>query len=556
MNIKITSLANRVMLAMSLIVFLVVISSVLSVVSFTSTKETFVKLIENETVMNQLASDSKNLLLQCRRDEKDALYNDDASLKRAVMLAADGLFDNSKKMNDIAEKTSDTKIIENVVNLSQNVESYRSAFQKAIAVSVGQERLRASLPMRKFANEVDKLLVSLSSEIDKRVTDTKAEALQYATKMRGIIILSGGLIVFFCLFIAVFIMRSVMTPIKRINGLMKDLANGDMGITVPYCNRSDEIGNMANAVVVFKNNMIKARELDMAEKQALAVKEQRQIKINAATERFQTVMQEIVKSVASSATELQASAQSLSATAEETSRQSSAVAAASEQATSNVQTVASASEEMTASIGEISEKVTRSSQIASKAVENALSAGRSVNNMVEATKKIGEVSNMISEISAQTNLLALNATIEAARAGDAGKGFAVVASEVKNLANSSAKATEEIAGQIVSVQQISRQSAQAINDISDIIKEMDEISSAIAEAIQQQAASTQEIARNAVEASKGTQDVSRNIISVNEAASSTGSSSTEMLGAAQELAQQATRLKVEFDSFVESIKNA
>ncbi len=415
----------------------------------------------------------------------------------------------------------------------------------------------AVIAARAKATQVTDAITALNAQItaqNDKIED-ESQALSAFLERLMFIVAIGGILLGLALGLVI-ANKGIVGPIKKIVACLAELADGHLQIDVFGTDRKDEVGEIAKTTLVFKQNMIKAKEMEEAEAKDRAAKEERQRKVNAATERFQNAMAEIVKSVASAATELQASAQSLAATAEETSKQSSVVAAASEQATANVQTVASASEEMTASIGEIAQQVNRSSQIANRAVEDARKAGESVGALVEAAKKIGEVTEMISGIAEQTNLLALNATIEAARAGEAGKGFAVVASEVKNLANGSAKATEEISGQIVSVQQISQQSADAIQAICTVIEEMDRISSAISAAIQEQSAATQEISRNATEASKGTQEVSSNISSVNDAANSTGASSHQVLSAAQELAQQANKLKTEFDTFVEAIQAA
>lgn len=358
------------------------------------------------------------------------------------------------------------------------------------------------------------------------------------------------------IFLVVMLIRSVAKPIQGITDYMGILASGDLTKDVPDRDRKDEIGHMTAAIQTFKENMVRAKELEEEQRQADLTKLERQKKVEAAIKKFELTMSDIVKFVSSASTELQASAQSLSASAEETSKQSGAVAAASQQAAANVQTVASATEELSSSINEISSQVARSSQVASQAVTDAQTAGQSVSELVEAAHKIGEVTQIISAIAEQTNLLALNATIEAARAGDAGKGFAVVASEVKNLANESTKATEEISSQILHIQQISQTSAAAIDTICRIIREMDEISGTISAAIQEQTSATQEISRNVSEAYTGTSEVTQNIGSVSDAANSTGSASHQVLSAADELSRQSETLKEEFDIFIKELAAA
>ncbi len=350
--------------------------------------------------------------------------------------------------------------------------------------------------------------------------------------------------------------RAISTPVVAMTSAMRTLAAGDTNAEVPARGRRDEIGEMAASVQVFKDNMIEGNRLRAEQAKEQEAKERRQKVVDEAISRFEAKMTEVVKVVASASTELQASAQVLSATAEETSKQSGTVAAAAEQASANVQTVAAAAEELTSSVSEISRQVGTSTQITGKAVVEAERTNEKVNALVEAAQRISEVVRLISDIAGQTNLLALNATIEAARAGEAGKGFAVVASEVKNLANQTAKATEEISAQIAGIQSATQDSVSAISGIGATIGEISGIASAIAAAVEEQSAATQEIARNVQEAATGTSEVTSNISTVSQAAGETGAAATQVLSASGELSSQATVLRQEFESFIHTIRAA
>lgn len=349
----------------------------------------------------------------------------------------------------------------------------------------------------------------------------------------------------------------VVNALLRIQQVMSELATNNLDIDVPDQDRGDEIGQMAASVQVFKENgtRVKQMEYDKIEqiKQADANKHHM---MEDLAENFETSVGGIVSSVSSASIQLQSSAQSMSATSEETATQAQTVSSAVENASTNVQTVASSAEELSSSIKEIGRQVANSTEIAGSAVITANKADNRVQGLAESVQKIGDVLGLITDIADQTNLLALNATIEAARAGEAGKGFAVVASEVKNLANQTAKATEEISSQIGGIKQSTQESVEAIQEITSTIHEISEITSAIAAAVEEQGAATSDIARNVQLAAEGTSEVSTNIDGVTKAANDAGSSASDVLHSANDLSQQSEDLKTEVDKFLRMVRAA
>ncbi|HEY0331706.1 MAG TPA: methyl-accepting chemotaxis protein [Rhodopseudomonas sp.] len=352
--------------------------------------------------------------------------------------------------------------------------------------------------------------------------------------------------------------RSVSRPLSAMTRAMLELANGNFAVVLPGLGRKDEIGEIAQAVETFK---VKAEQKARDEAEAKAhqdrlMAELRKQDMYKLADDFEAAVGEIVHTVSSASTELEASASTLTATAVRSQELATLVAAASEEASTNVQSVASATEQMSSSVNEISRQVQNSSRIAAEAVNQARSTNEQVGDLSQAASRIGDVVELINTIAGQTNLLALNATIEAARAGEAGRGFAVVASEVKALAEQTAKATGEIGQQITGIQAATQESVGAIKEIGDTIGKMSEIASTIAAAVEQQGAATQEISRNVQQAAQGTHEVSSNITDVQRGASETGSASSQVLAAAQSLSRDSNRLKHEVSRFLQTVRSA
>jgi methyl-accepting chemotaxis protein len=357
---------------------------------------------------------------------------------------------------------------------------------------------------------------------------------------------------------SIFSYVTIARPMRALSVSMDKLAGGDFAVVLPGLGRKDELGAVAGAVEKFKVvSEQKAREEAEAKiKQDQIAAQQRKADMIRLADSFETAVGEIVETVSSASTELEASAGTLTATAERAHQVTTMVAAASEEATTNVQSVASATEELSSSVNEISRQVQESARMANEAVDQARHTNDRVSELSKAAARIGDVVELINTIAGQTNLLALNATIEAARAGDAGRGFAVVASEVKALAEQTAKATGEIGQQITSIQGATQESVNAIQAISGTIERLSEIASTIAAAVEEQGAATQEISRNVQQAAQGTQKVSSNITDVQRGASETGSASSQVLSAAQSLSSDSNRLKLEVGKFLDTVRAA
>ncbi|AWM06437.1 methyl-accepting chemotaxis protein [Bradyrhizobium symbiodeficiens] len=403
------------------------------------------------------------------------------------------------------------------------------------------------------ADEVLTRDIELNTKGGEAAAADAADTFYYAFMLVAIIL---GAAVIAGLGVGFYLVQDVSRGINSIIEPMQALGRGDLSADVPHRGEKTEIGAMADVLQIFKEALIAKKAADEAAAADAEAKIERGRRVDNVTREFEAMIGEIVQTVSSASTQLEASASTLTSTAERSQRLATTVAGASEEASTNVQSVASATEEMASSVGEISRQVQESARMAGDAVGQARATTERVSELSKAASRIGDVVELINTIAGQTNLLALNATIEAARAGEAGRGFAVVASEVKALAEQTAKATGEIGQQISGIQAATNDSVGAIKEISSTIERLSEISSAIAAAVEEQGAATQEIARNVQQAAQGTQQVSSNITDVQRGATETGSASSQVLSAAQMLSNDSGRLKSEVSKFLTNVRAA
>jgi len=446
---------------------------------------------------------------------------------------------------------------------SQKWEAYKKGTQDVMELS---RRDAGKIPhdahelntktVNKIGLEADAILakdIELNTKGGDQAAADAADTFYYAFMLVSIIL---GTAIIAGVAVSFYLVQDVSKGINSIIEPMQALGKGDLSAEVPHRGEKTEIGAMADVLQIFKEALIAKKAADEAAAADAEAKIERGRRVDNITREFETMIGEIVQTVSSASTQLEASASTLTSTADRSQRLATTVAGASEEASTNVQSVASATEEMASSVGEISRQVQESARMAGDAVGQARATTERVSELSKAASRIGDVVELINTIAGQTNLLALNATIEAARAGEAGRGFAVVASEVKALAEQTAKATGEIGQQISGIQAATNDSVGAIKEISSTIERLSEISSAIAAAVEEQGAATQEIARNVQQAAQGTQQVSSNITDVQRGATETGTASSQVLSAAQMLSNDSSRLKTEVGKFLTNVRAA
>lgn len=406
---------------------------------------------------------------------------------------------------------------------------------------------------RKALND---FIVALADQNNSEVAAARSSMEEYFKQQRliliGLLAIGIPLALLLTFVIAV---KLIVSPIRGMTSTMGGLAGGNLDLRVEGIDQSNEIGDMARAVEIFRSGLIEAKKLGEAEKEEQRIKERRVARMDELIRAFDTGIEDVLLAINNSSVELEQTAATLSAMAEESSRAASSVAAASEEATTNVEAVANSSRRMTESLQDVIREIGVSKDATDSAASEARETATIAEGLISATKKIDDVVTIIQDIASQTNLLALNATIEAARAGEAGKGFAVVANEVKNLATQTASSTEQIAEQVSSVQMVSSQVVSAISKICQTIQRVSEMSNSVTSHVAAQGNVTEEISSNIAEAAQGTKEVTINISNVSQGASETGQSAHQLLDAAKDIARQSTLLRSQVENFLGSIKS-
>lgn len=485
-------------------------------------------------------------------DEVMAKIESNIAAARTELAAA---LDNFRETLDEGEETTA------FTDFTGKIEAQMALNDKILKLSANnQDDIADELSRTEYRNGFNEIVaISLSlmesnvkgaAEQDRRNEETYADATRWMTVITGIAVTLLGLL-------WVGFRATLSKPITRLTDVMGQLAGGALGTAVTDTERADEIGRMANAVLVFKENAVARANLEENQRRSEAEsKVARAREVENLMSNFDQIVGSALSRVLAATSEMTETAGSLNRIAKGTSSQSIAVAAAADQASANVQTVAAAADELSGSISEISRQVASSMEIANKGVEEAERSNATVRELSTAAERIGDVVQLISDIAEQTNLLALNATIEAARAGAAGKGFAVVAAEVKSLATQTTKATEEISGQIAAIQGTTNNAVAALETVSNVIAQISQMATAIATAVEEQGTATNEIARNVQQAAAGTDEVNRNIASVTQGASETREAAENVTATTRELAQEADELKNEVNRFLANLQAA
>jgi methyl-accepting chemotaxis protein len=493
----------------------------------------------------------RRLLMGRLYAQRYELLQDQATAQRARADLAQA----TTQLRDIKSRLVSDALRQAAMQVETLLAAYNAAFDEKVKLTEDMKSVQTSKLDVAGARAADLLDSALKSNMASQ-TELGAVTTAAGEDAQWLLLLISLVGVVLGAFTAWMIGRSIARPVVAMTETMQTLAGGNTAVTVPAIERGDEVGAMARAVQVFRDNMIQSKDLAEAQAREQVTKERRAAKLGELVRGFESTVQSLTGHLASASTELEATAKSMSHIAKETNTQAGTVSTAAQSTSSGVQTVAAATEELSASIGEISRQVSQATAATGRAVQNARNTDNTVRALSQSAGKIGEVVGLITTIAGQTNLLALNATIEAARAGDMGKGFAVVASEVKSLAQATSKATEEIGAQIAEIQGATAATVSAIQAITATIEEVSAITVNIAAAVEEQSAATSEIARTVQSTAQATEAVTRNIADVSRNAGETGAASSQVLAAASELSKSSEKLSSEVGTFLCEVRAA
>jgi len=543
---------TRLILGFALILFIGGAMGLYGLLTITRLSTLTNELYEGPLIAGQMSQSSQSQFLKLRQ-EVDLLSAGDEDLDRAEQVELINDIDEAVRetLDVAAERITHEDGLEAVKELNAAMVRWKDVKDQIIA---DPTKMPDYAELFEEIQEGFDLLVEYSTEQAFLFREKSVESAEKSVMLQ---LISGGIAAVIAIIVLFLLDRGISGPLRGMKDAMGRLAEGEVDLEVPAVGRKDEIGEMADAVEIFRQNAIENLELrSQREAERQRSNEERQQMMHDLANGFEKTVGAVVGSVSAAAGQLQSTAKSMSSVVQGTESRATTVAAAAEQASVNVKTVAGAADQLAGSIREISHEVNNAREIAGSATDRVNSANQQVSGLYEAAERIGEVIGLINDIAEQTNLLALNATIEAARAGEAGKGFAVVASEVKNLANQTSRATSEISQQIETIQSETRDAVSAIKEIADVVGQVSEINQSIATTMEKQNDATREIAHNVEEVSAGTQEVSVNIQGVTEIASEGGAVSNDILQAANLLHENSEALQAEVDKFLSEVRTA